>query len=38
MTVLGWIIMGTSITTVLVVLAYCLVKVLTLPPVEDELP
>lgn len=32
----GWIVMLTSVTTVLMLLVYCLVKVFTLPPIEDE--
>ncbi len=32
----GWIVMLTSVGTVLTLLVYCLVKVFTLPPIKDE--
>ena len=36
MSVWGWIIMTISVGAVLSLVAYCLVRVLTLPPVEVE--
>ncbi len=36
MTVLGWIMMLVSTTSVTALTIYCLVKVLSLPPVEVE--
>lgn len=36
MTIPAWIIMMTSISTVLALVSYCLYRVLTLPPVEVE--
>lgn len=36
MTAAGWTIMIVSVTSVLTLVGFCLVKVLTLPPVEAE--
>ena len=36
MTTGGWVIMIVSVSSVLALVSYCLVKVLTLPPVEVE--
>jgi len=36
MTTLGWLMMIVSISSVLALVTFCLVKVLTLPPVEVE--
>lgn len=32
----GWIVMLTSVGSVVTLLVYCLVKVFTLPPIKDE--
>ena len=36
MTLLGWVMMVTSVTAVLALTAFCLIRVLTLPPVEND--
>ena len=32
----GWVVMTVSVGTVLALVSYCLVRVLSLPPVEEE--
>ena len=36
MTPAGWLIMSVSVTTVLGLVSYCLVRVLGLPPAQEE--
>lgn len=36
LTTAGWIVMIVSVGTVLALVSYCLFRVLTLPPVEEE--
>ena len=33
---LGWLVMSVSVGSVLTLVCYCMFKVLSLPPVEDE--
>lgn len=34
----GWIVMGVSVGSVILLLTFCLFRVLTLPPVADDEP
>lgn len=36
MTTAGWVVMIVSIGSVLTLVSFCLIRVLTLPPVEEE--